>query len=69
MDTLQLTVTGMTCGDCENAVKRAVGKLQGVEAVTADHHTNQVGVQFDAAQVTPQRIREEIEAVGYEVGI
>lgn len=64
---LQLTVTGMTCGGCESAVKRAVGKLPGVESVTADHHANLVGVTFDPAKLTPQAIRSEIEAVGYDV--
>ena len=57
----------MTCGGCENAVKRAVSKLAGVEAVTADHHANLVGVEFDPSQVTPQAIRAEIEAIGYDV--
>jgi copper chaperone CopZ len=67
-ETLQLTVTGMTCGGCENAVKRAVSKLPGVETVTADHHAGLVGVEYDPSQVTAQVIRSEIEAVGYDVG-
>jgi copper chaperone len=66
-ESLQLTVTGMTCGGCENAVRLAVSKLSGVESVTADRHANLVGVEFDPAQVTPQAIRSEIEAIGYEV--
>jgi copper chaperone len=66
-ESLQLTVTGMTCGGCENAVKRAVSKLPGVGAVSADHRANLVGVEFDPAQVTPQAIRAEIEAIGYTV--
>jgi copper chaperone len=66
-ESLQLTVTGMTCGGCENAVRRAVSKLAGVETVTADRTTNLVGVEFDPGQVTPQAIRAEIEAIGYEV--
>ena len=66
-ESLQLTVTGMTCGGCENAVKRAVSKLAGVEAVSADHHANLVDVEFDPARVTPQAIRAEIEAIGYDV--
>jgi len=66
-ESLQLTVTGMTCGGCENAVKRVVSKLPGVEAVSADHHAGLVGVEFDPAQVTPQAIRAEIEAIGYDV--
>ena len=32
-----LSVTGMSCGGCENAVKRTLMKLDGVRAVTASH--------------------------------
>jgi copper chaperone CopZ len=66
-ESLQLTVTGMTCGGCENAVKRVVSKLPGVETVSADHHANLVGVEFDPGQITAQAIRAEIEAIGYDV--
>ena len=67
MDTLQLTVNGMACGGCENAVKRSLGKLEGVESVTADHQTGLVGVDFDATRITAETIKEEIEAIGYSV--
>ena len=62
-----MTVTGMTCGGCENAVKRAVGQLAGVENVTASHATNQVDVTFDAGRVNAAIIRERIETLGYAV--
>ena len=64
---LQLTVTGMTCGGCENAVKRAVQQIGGVHEVSASHLGNEVHVTFDEAVVTPQTIRERIEALGYTV--
>jgi copper chaperone len=66
-ETLQLTVTGMTCGGCENAVTRAVRRLDGVEAVTASHVASQVAVTFDGGKVTAGMIRERIEALGYTV--
>jgi copper chaperone len=65
--TVQLTVTGMTCGGCENAVKRALQQIDGVEKVTASHSANQVGVTYDGARVTPVLLKERIEALGYEV--
>jgi copper chaperone CopZ len=66
-ESLQLTVTGMTCGGCEHAVKRALQQIDGVEKVTASHSANRVGVTFDAAKVTPGLLKERIEALGYEV--
>ena len=65
---VQLTVTGMTCGGCENAVKRAVRQLAGVEEVTASHAANQVDVTFDGSKVNAGMIRERIETLGYGVG-
>jgi copper chaperone len=66
-DTLQLKVTGMTCGGCENAVTRVLQQVDGVEEVTASHSAGLVGVQFDANKVTPAVLREKIEALGYDV--
>jgi copper chaperone CopZ len=66
-ETLQLTVTGMTCGGCENAVKRALGQLDGVEEVSASHSANLVGVRYDTDKVTRAKVQQQIEALGYEV--
>jgi copper chaperone CopZ len=66
-ETLQLAVTGMTCGGCENAVRRALARVNGVQEVTASHAANQVAVTFDASTVTPAVIRQTIEALGYQV--
>ena len=67
METVTLRVTGMTCGGCENAVKRALGRLEGVNAVTASHVEEKVGVSFDPATVTPDEITARISAIGYTV--
>ena len=66
-ETLQLTVTGMTCGGCENAVRRALEQIAGVEEVTASHVANLVGVTFDTSKVTPSALKARIEALGYVV--
>ncbi len=66
-ETLTLRVTGMTCGGCENAVRRALGRLDGVTEVTASHVEERVGVTFDPSRVTPDAIRQKIAAAGYTV--
>ncbi|MEQ1896112.1 MAG: heavy-metal-associated domain-containing protein [Vicinamibacterales bacterium] len=63
--TVTLSVTGMTCGGCENAVTRALGRLPGVERVSASHAAHQVTITFDDTSVTLARIREGISALGY----
>jgi len=67
MDTLTLEVTGMTCGGCENAVKRALGRLDGVGDVSASHIERQVVAHYDTAKVTAAQIREKVAACGFVV--
>jgi copper chaperone CopZ len=65
--TITLRVTGMTCGGCENAVKRAVGRLPGVASVEASHLEQRVVVTVDEAQTGPDAVRARIETLGYQV--
>ena len=64
---LTLPVHGMTCGGCENAVKRALGAMPGVAEVAASHREQQVVVTFGAARVTAADIETKIGALGYTV--
>jgi copper chaperone CopZ len=64
---LTLPVHGMTCGGCENAVKRAVGAMPGIAEVTASHRDNQVVVTFDPAVVSAADIAAKIDQLGYAV--
>lgn len=41
------TVTGMSCGGCEQTVEDAVGALDGVERVSADNETDAVTIEGD----------------------
>jgi copper chaperone len=65
--TLQLRVTGMTCGGCENAIRRTLQKLDGVTDVTASHRDQSVGVTYDSLRVSPATIKEKITTLGYAV--
>ena len=66
-ETLNLHVTGMTCGGCENSVKRALARLEGVITVEASHSEQRVSVIYDAGRVTPDQLTEKIAAVGFTV--
>jgi copper chaperone len=67
MEQLILNVTGMTCGGCENSVKRAVARIDGVAQVTASHSDNRVVVEYDAAKADRARIADAITKAGYTV--
>ncbi len=66
-DTLELTVTGMTCGGCENAITRTLTRLDGVSAATAAHKANHVSVTYDPHKVTAADIKARIADLGYAV--
>ena len=67
MQTVKLRVEGMSCSHCENAVKKAVGALQGVNSVEVSLSEKTVAVEFDAAKVSLDEIKEAIDDQGYEV--
>lgn len=66
MKEISLKVSGMMCEGCENRVKNAVGGIEGVESVTADHTTGKVVVTANA-NVSEEVIKETLDDIGYEV--
>ncbi len=62
-----LKVTGMTCMGCENAVKRVLKQVKGVDEVAASHQHGTVDVTYDADQANPEIFRQKIEGLGYQV--
>lgn len=67
MEIRTLTVEGMSCSHCENAIKKSVGELNGVNNVTVDLKEKKVMVEFDTERVSIEIIRDTIEDQGYEV--
>jgi copper chaperone len=59
------TVTGMSCGGCEDNVESEVGSLDGVDTVDADHESDSVDIVAD--DVSTDEITAAIESAGYDV--
>ena len=64
---LELTVTGMTCQSCSNAIQGSVGKLPHVASVTADHQSGKVIVSCDTTCPESTEVAAVIEKLGYQV--
>ncbi len=62
-----LRVAGMSCTGCENAIKRAVKQVTGVQEVAASHAAGTVEVTYDPDKATPAQFEQKIEALGYQV--
>lgn len=66
-ETTILNVEGMSCQHCENAVKKAVSALSGVENVAVSLEDKTVTVDYAKDSVTLEDIKEAIEDQGYDV--
>lgn len=64
---VELKVEGMSCSHCENAVKKSVGALAGIDSVIVDLQGKKVTVEFDNEKATTTNIKDAIEDQGYDV--
>jgi copper chaperone len=66
-----LQVAGMDCGACERRLQTVLGRLDGVDEVSADHATGQVRVRFDPSRVGAGALaaaaRERVGQAGFTV--
>lgn len=61
---MELTVTGMSCGGCEQNVEDALGDRDDVNSVTANHESDTVSLD---GSISTADARAVIEDAGYEV--
>ncbi len=64
METLELTIDGMTCGHCVSAVRNALTGLEGVQV--EDVAIGAARVRFEPAVIAPDQIVGAIEEEGYQ---
>ncbi len=62
-----LKVSGMSCTGCENAIKRVLKQVNGVQDVAASHAAGTVDVTYDADRTDTAQFKQKIEALGYQV--
>lgn len=66
MMTINLKVTGMTCGHCEKAVTQAIRSLDSAAEISIDRDTNRVTIQ---TPIEPARLIAAISDEGYPTSI
>lgn len=67
MDTLELTVDGMTCGGCSSRLKRVLEGADGVQAASVVLETKQVSVGYDAGRIDAAAIKQLVADAGFSV--
>lgn len=65
---MRFPVSGMVCEGCENSIRGAVEKLDGVVAYTASHTAKKAVIDYDPSKISPERLSQTIAKLGYEVG-
>lgn len=63
---LLFNVEGMMCAGCENRVKTALGEIDGIVEVIANHENGTVLVKM-SKEVSKENIAEIIENLGFDV--
>ena len=63
--TIEMNVKGMTCTGCEERIQGAVGEIEGVEGVVADHEAGTVAVTLEVADPATDEVRAAIDGLGY----
>ncbi|GHE38986.1 heavy-metal-associated domain-containing protein [Streptomyces lavendulocolor] len=63
---ITLAVSGISCGDCRQAIGSAVGAVTGVSAAQVDAEARTVDVAYGASAALP-RIVAAVEERGYEI--
>lgn len=67
MNTLELSIGGMTCASCAARVEKKLNKLDGVTA-TVNYATEKARVQF-GDDVSPDQLVSAVESAGYQAAL
>ncbi|HEY0779180.1 MAG TPA: cation transporter [Gemmatirosa sp.] len=67
MESLQLAITGMSCGHCIASVRQALGHLDGVEVQNVA--IGSARVTYDPARTRPDAIADAVRDEGYDAQV
>ena len=66
MEKATLSVPGISCGHCVNAIKNALLEMEGIQSVEGDPQNRQVTVEYDSP-ATMEKIRRALKEIDYPV--
>jgi copper chaperone CopZ len=67
IETVNLPVRGMTCGNCARSVERKLSATPGVTKATVDLDAARATVEYDPDLVKPEVLANAVRQLGYEV--
>lgn len=66
METKTYPIKGMHCASCVRLIERAVGKVVGVNSANVNLATEQLTVNFDKSECSPEKIASAVKSAGYQ---
>lgn len=67
VESMVLSVDGMTCTGCEKTVENAVAAIPGVKSAKASHTEKTTLIEFYEGELEKEKVTAAIKAAGYEV--
>jgi len=66
VETLSLSVRGMTCANCARSVERKLGGVPGVTKASVSLEAASATVEYDTELVKPEMFAKAVRELGYE---
>ena len=66
VETLKLSVRGMTCANCARSVERKLGGVPGVTKASVSLEAASATVEYDTDLVKPEMFAKAVRELGYE---
>jgi copper chaperone CopZ len=67
IQTVEFSVSGMTCTGCEGHVKSEVNKLNGIVSCKVSYEEGNTVVEFNSSRTSVEEVKTAIERTGYKV--
>jgi copper chaperone CopZ len=67
IQTVEFTISGMTCTGCEEHINHEVNKLAGIIKSTASYENGNAIIAFDQSKTSTTEIEKAINSTGYSV--
>jgi len=65
LQTIDLNISGMTCGACANRIEKGLNKLEGVQSANVNFALETATITYEAPLLTTTRIFNKITQLGY----
>lgn len=67
METAAFNVPSISCSACSSKIEESVKDMRGIQNVSSDLKSQQIKVDYNPSDITPEEIRKHISAMGYEI--